>query len=138
MPVVFPHMKTGRLRTLAVTGAKRTPLAPDLPTVAESGLPGYAFDSWWGLVTNAGVPPAIINTLSTEVRRVLQLPDVKERFADLGIDVLQGTPAELASFTRAEIDRFAKIFAIRAYARIKVAFPADADSAWSLRRKRDY
>jgi tripartite-type tricarboxylate transporter receptor subunit TctC len=109
MPVVFPHIKTGRLRTLAVTGAKRTPLAPDLPTVAESGLPGYAFDSWWGLVTNAGVSPAIINTLNTEVRRALQLPDVKERFTDLGIDVLQSTPAELASFTRSEIDRFAKI-----------------------------
>jgi tripartite-type tricarboxylate transporter receptor subunit TctC len=74
MPVVFPHMKTGRLRTLAVTGAKRTPLAPDLPTVAESGIPGYAFDSWWGLVTNTGVPPAIINTLGSEVRRLQQLP----------------------------------------------------------------
>ncbi len=109
MPVVFPHMKTGRLRTLASTGSKRTPLAPDLPTVAEAGIPGYAFDSWWGLVTNAAVPPAIINTLNTEVRRVLQLPDVKERFADLGIDVSQSTPAELASFTRAEIERFAKV-----------------------------
>ena len=109
MPVVFPHMKTGRLRTLAITGSKRTPLAADLPTVAESGIPGYAFDSWWGLVTNAAVPPAIINTLNTEVRRVLQLPDVKDRFADLGIDVSHGTPSELASFTRAEIERFAKV-----------------------------
>ena len=109
MPVVFPHMKTARLRALAVTGAQRTPLAPNLPTVAESGLAGYAFDTWWGLVTNTGVPQPIINTLSTEVRRIQQLPDVKERFADLGIDVLQGSPAELASFTRAEIDRFAKI-----------------------------
>ncbi len=109
MPVVFPHMKSGRLRTLAVTGAKRTPLAPDLPTVAESGIPGYAFDSWWGLVTNTGVPPAIITALATEVRRLQQLPDVKARFADLGIDVLQGLPEELASFTRAEIERFAKI-----------------------------
>ena len=109
MPVAFPHMKTGRLRTLAVTGAARTPLAPHLPTVAEAGIPGYAFDSWWGLVTNAAAPPAIVGTLNTELRRVLQLPDVKERFADLGIDVAQSTPAELASFTRAEIDRFAKI-----------------------------
>ncbi len=109
MPVVFPHMKTGRLRTLAITGSKRTPLAPDLPTVAESGIPGYAFDSWWGLVTNAAVSPTIISTLSTEVRRVLQLPDVKDRFADLGIDVAFGTPSELAGFTRAEIDRFAKV-----------------------------
>ncbi len=109
MPVAFPHMKSGRLRTLAVTGAARTPLAPELPTVAESGIPGYAFDSWWGLVTNTGVPPAIINSLSADVRRLQQLPDVKSRFADLGIDVLLGSPTELASFTRAEIDRFAKI-----------------------------
>lgn len=109
MPVAFPHMKSGRMRALATTGPKRTPLAPDLPTVSEAGIPGYAFESWWGLVTNAGVPPAIINTLHAEVRRALQLPDVKDRFADLGIDVSQGTPAELASFTRAEIERFAKV-----------------------------
>jgi tripartite-type tricarboxylate transporter receptor subunit TctC len=109
MPVVFPHMKTGRLRTLAVTGAARTPLAPNLPTVAEAGIPGYAFDSWWGLVTNSGVPQPIVDRLYTETRRVLALPEVKERFADLGIDVLQGSPAELASFTRAEIDRMAKV-----------------------------
>lgn len=109
MPVVFPHMKTGRLRTLAVTGAQRTPLAPNLPTIAESGVPGYAFDSWWGLVTNTGVPQPIVNTLSTELRRVLALPDVKERFADLGIDVTPSSPAELASFTRAEIERLAKV-----------------------------
>lgn len=109
MPVVFPHMKSGRLRTLAVTGAARTPLAPDLPTVAEAGVPGYAFDSWWGLVTNAGVPQPMINTLHTEVRRVLQLREVKDRFTDLGIDVLQGTPAELDSFTRSEIERLAKV-----------------------------
>jgi tripartite-type tricarboxylate transporter receptor subunit TctC len=109
MPVVFPHMKTGRLRTLAVTGAQRTALAPNLPTIAEAGVPGYAFDSWWGLVTNAGVPQPIVNTLTTELRRVLQLPEVKDRFADLGIDVTPSTPAELASFTRAEIERMAKV-----------------------------
>lgn len=109
MPVVFPHMKTGRLRTLAVTGAARTSLAPNLPTIAESGIPGYAFDSWWGLVTNAGVPQPIVTTLYNETRRVLELKDVKERFADLGIDVLQGSPAELASFTRAEMERLAKV-----------------------------
>jgi tripartite-type tricarboxylate transporter receptor subunit TctC len=109
MPVVVQHMKAGRLRPLAVTGAQRTPLAPDLPTVAESGVPGYAFDSWWGLVTNRGTPKPVIDTLSTAVTRVLRLQEVKERFADLGIDVLQGTPAELASFTRSEIERLAKI-----------------------------
>ncbi len=109
MPVAFPHMKTGKMRTLGVTGARRTPLAPDLPTMAESGLPGYAFDSWWGFVTNASVTPAIINALNAETRRALQLPDVKDRFSDLGIDIVHGTPAELAAFTRSEIDRFAKV-----------------------------
>lgn len=109
MPVVFPHMKTGRLRTLAVTGAKRTPLAPNLPTVAEAGIPGYAFDSWWGLVTNAGVAQPIIDRLYQEMRRVLDLREVKDRFTELGIDVLQGSPAELAGFTRAEIERMAKV-----------------------------
>ena len=109
MPIVFPHMKSGRMRTLGITGAKRSVLAPDLPTMAESGLPGYAFDSWWGFLTNAGVAPAIINTLNTETRRVLQLPDTRERFAELGIEIVHGTAAELASLTRSEIERFAKV-----------------------------
>lgn len=109
MPIVFPHMKSGRMRTLGITGAKRSALAPDLPTMAESGLPGYAFDSWWGFLTNAGVAPSIINTLNTETRRVLQMQDTKERFAELGIEIVHGTATELASLTRSEIDRFAKV-----------------------------
>jgi tripartite-type tricarboxylate transporter receptor subunit TctC len=109
MPVVFPHMKSGRVRTLAMTGAKRTPLAADIPTIAESGLPGYALDSWWGILTNAAVPPPIIATLSAELRRVLQLPDVKDRFADLGIDPAYAPPADLGNLMRAEIERFAEL-----------------------------
>lgn len=109
MPVAIAHVKTGRLRSLAVAGAQRTPIAPELPTMAESGVPGYAFESWWGLMTNAGVAPPIIDKLSGETRRVLQLPDVKTRFAGLGIDVSQGTPAELAALARAEITRMAKV-----------------------------
>jgi len=109
MPVVVQHMKTGRLRTLAVTGAQRTPLAPDLPTVAESGIPGYAFDSWWGLVTNAGVPRRIVEQLNTVVRRGQQSAEVRDRFTELGIDVLQSSPEEFAAFARAEITRLARI-----------------------------
>ena len=109
MPVVVQHMKTGRLRTLAVTGAQRTPLAPELPTMAESGVPGYAFDSWWGLVTNAGVPRRIVEQMNAVVRRGQQSPDVRERFAELGIDPLHSSPEELAAFTRAEMARLAKI-----------------------------
>jgi tripartite-type tricarboxylate transporter receptor subunit TctC len=109
MPVVMQHMKGGRLRTLAVTGAQRTPLAPDLPTVAESGIPGYAFDSWWGLVTNAGVPRRIVDQLNTVVRRGQQTTEVRDRFTELGIDVLHSSPEEFAAFKRSEITRLARI-----------------------------
>lgn len=109
MPVAIAHMKTNRVRALAITGAQRTPMAPKLPTMVEAGVPGYAFDSWWGLLTNAAVPPPIVSTLATELRRVLQLPDVKERFADLGIDVTPSTPAELAALIQSEIERMAKV-----------------------------
>jgi len=109
MPVSFPHMKTGRLRALAVTGAKRTPLAPDMPTIAESGVPGFAFDSWWGLLAPAGTPAAIINKLTAEARRVLQLEDVKARLADLGVDGAYATPTDFGNFMRAEAEKVAKI-----------------------------
>jgi len=109
MPVAIAHVKTGRLRSLAISGAQRTPIAPQLPTMAEAGVPGYAFDSWWGLFTNAGAPQPTVQTLSSELRRVLQLPEVKDRFIDLGIDVAPSTPAELASFLRSEIERMAKV-----------------------------
>ncbi|MBM3340653.1 MAG: tripartite tricarboxylate transporter substrate binding protein [Betaproteobacteria bacterium] len=109
MPVAIAHMKTGRLRALAVTGAARTPMAPKLPTMAEAGVPGYVFDSWWGMLTNAAVPAPIVNTLAGELRRLLQLPDVKERFTDLGIDVTPSTPAELAALIQSEIERMAKL-----------------------------
>jgi tripartite-type tricarboxylate transporter receptor subunit TctC len=109
MPVGMPHVKTGRLRALAVTGANRTALAPDLPTVAESGLPGFAFDTWWSLLAPARTPAALINQLNAETRRVLVLPDVKERFADLGIDGAASSPAEFSAFLKAELEKFAKL-----------------------------
>jgi tripartite-type tricarboxylate transporter receptor subunit TctC len=102
-------MKTGRLRALAVTGAKRTPLAPDMPTIAESGVPGFAFDSWWGLLAPAGTPAAIINKLTAEARRVLQLEDVKARLADLGVDGAYAAPTDFGNFMRAEAEKVAKI-----------------------------
>ncbi len=109
MPVSFPHIKTGRLRALAVTGAARTPLAPDLPTISESGVPGFAFDSWWGMLAPAGTPPAIINTLDAELRRALQREDVKARLADLGVDASYLPPADFGNFMRAEVVKVTKI-----------------------------
>jgi len=109
MPVVVQHIKAGRLRALAVTGAQRTPLSPDLPTVAESGLAGYAFESWWALVTNSGTPPAVLQRLNAEARRALESPDVRTRFAEMGLESLPGSAAELDAFTRAEIARLGRI-----------------------------
>lgn len=109
MPVSFPHMKTGRLRALAVTGAKRTSLAPDLPTIAESGVPGFAFDSWWGMLAPAGTPLAVISKLDAELRRVLALEDVKARLADLGVDAAYAPPAAFGNFIRAETAKVARI-----------------------------
>jgi tripartite-type tricarboxylate transporter receptor subunit TctC len=77
--------------------------------VAEAGIAGYAFDTWWSLLAPAGTAPAIVTQLNGEVRRILALPDVRQRFAELGIDVLPSTPAELGEFTRSEIERLAKI-----------------------------
>ncbi len=109
MPVVVQHIKTGRLRALAVTGAQRTSLSPELPTVAESGIPGYAFESWWALVTNAGVPAAVLSRLNAETRRALDSAEVRARFAEMGLESLPGTAAELDAFTRAEIERLGRI-----------------------------
>jgi len=108
-PVALAHMKSGRLRALAVSSAKRTPLAPDLPTVAESGVHGFEFDSWWSLLAPRHTPASGINKLNAEVKRALQLADVKERFADLGIDPVYSTPAEYSTFLRREIAKFSQL-----------------------------
>ena len=108
-PVALPHMKTGRLRALAVSSAKRTPLAPELPTVAEAGVPGFEFDSWWSLLAPARTPAALVGTLNAEVRRTLKLADVRERFADLGVDPVYSSPAEYSAFLHREIDKFARL-----------------------------
>jgi tripartite-type tricarboxylate transporter receptor subunit TctC len=108
-PVALPHIKTGRLRALAVSSAKRTPLAPELPTVAEAGVPGFEFDSWWSLLAPARTPAALIGSLNAEVRRTLKLADVRERFVDLGVDPVYSSPAEYSAFLHREIDKFARL-----------------------------
>ena len=108
LPVILPHVKSGRLRPLAVTGPKPTPLVPGIPTVAES-VPGFAITSWWGVLGPAGLPDPIVTRLNTELVRILQLPDVKERFANLGVDTIPSTPAEFSSHIKAEVTKFAKL-----------------------------
>lgn len=106
---VLPHVKSGRLRALAVTTAARLPTLPDLPTVAESGLPGYETVTWFGFVVPAATPRDIVVRLNAEIGRVLAQPEVRQQFAGQGIDVIGGTPEEFAAYIRAEIVKWARV-----------------------------
>ena len=116
LPVAFdnvatavPQVKAGKLRALAVTTAKRSSALPDVPTLAESGLPGYEISSWQAVFAPAGTPRPIIDRLYTEISKILQMPDVQKRFAELGLDVSGMPPAELASLVKTDVPRLAKI-----------------------------
>jgi tripartite-type tricarboxylate transporter receptor subunit TctC len=105
---VLPHVKTGRLRALAVTTATRLPSLPELPTVAESGLKGYETLTWFGFVAPARTPPAVVTRLNAEIVKVLALPDVRNQFSVQGIEILGGTPERFADYIRDEIAKWAK------------------------------
>jgi tripartite-type tricarboxylate transporter receptor subunit TctC len=109
MPPALPHVKSGRLRALGVTGAQRSPLVPGLPTIAESGLPGYEITQWWALLGPPGLPPAIVTRLNSELNAILQQSDVKERFASEGAVTAPNTPEWLASFMKSEVAKWAKV-----------------------------
>jgi tripartite-type tricarboxylate transporter receptor subunit TctC len=106
---VQPHIKTQKLRALAVTTAKRTRLMPELPTIAEGGVPGFEATTWHGVLTTSGTPLAIVNKLNAEINRILQLPDVRERLGALGAEIIGGTPKEFADHIRREIPKWAKV-----------------------------
>ena len=111
MAVVLPHVQAGRLRALAVTGPKQTPLVPGIPTVSESGVPGFNMTSWWGMFGPAGMPRPIVNQLNTELVRILKTPEVHKTFATLGVDAANSTPEELAALVKAEVPKYAKLIA---------------------------
>lgn len=102
-------IKDGRLLALAVTAARRSPVLPDVPTVAEAGLSGFEWDGWVGLWAPARTPKAVLNQLSKEVARILALPDIRERMQSEGVVPKSSTPEEFAKFTRAEIERLGKV-----------------------------
>ena len=109
-PIALPHAKTGKVRALAVTGSVRTSSAPELPTVAESGLPGYDVTPWYGLVAPTATPPRVINKLHQEIVRVMQLADVKERWLNWGADpAYSKSPEEFAALMRSEAAKWAKL-----------------------------
>ena len=109
MAVVLPHVQAGRLRALAVTGEKPTPLVPGLPTVSESGVPGFVMTSWWGIFGPAGMPQPVVTQLNTELMRILKSADVQKIFANLGVDAATSTPQELNAMIKVEVAKYAKL-----------------------------
>ncbi|MCX7199804.1 MAG: tripartite tricarboxylate transporter substrate binding protein [Proteobacteria bacterium] len=107
--VVSGIVQAGKLRTLGVTNAKRIPSLPDLPTIAESGVPGFAIAAWFGFSATGGTPEPIVNLLNAEMRKVLQDPGNRQKLAAQGMDVLDSTPAEFAAYIRSEIDLWGKV-----------------------------
>ena len=104
-----PLVREGKLRAFAVSSRKRSVAAPDLPTMAESGYPGFEAVPWFGLLAPTGTPQAVIDQVHQETVKVLSQPDVRKRFADAGLDVIGGSPAEFAEVIRTEIPYWAKI-----------------------------
>ena len=109
LPVVLPLVHDGKLRALAVTSLKRSASAPDLPTIAESGYPGFEVTIWYGLVAPAGTPPAIIRRLHLETVKALALPDLRAKLADLAGEAIGNSPDEFAAIIRSEIPKWAKV-----------------------------
>ncbi len=109
VPGVMRHIKAGKLKAIAVTGSKRTPFLPDLPTFAESGFPGVVVDGWRALYAPAGTPRAVIDALNRELGRVAKLPDVVEKLAAIGTVAVVSTPERLTEVMREETAKWAKV-----------------------------
>jgi tripartite-type tricarboxylate transporter receptor subunit TctC len=108
-PGAMPHVKTGRLRPIAVTSAKRAALLPELPTVAEAALPGFDVTSWYGVFGPAGMPTEVVAKLNSEIRAIMQDPEVRSRLEGVGAEVDTNSTQAFTQLVRTEIDRWAKI-----------------------------
>ena len=109
LPAASAHAKVGRVKMLAIGNARRTRTAPELPTIAESGVPGYETGGWFGLIAPGGTPKAIITRLHAEIADVMNTPSVRERILQIGIEPMATTPDEFATFIRAEIPKWARV-----------------------------
>jgi len=105
----MPLVKAGKLRPIAVTSAKRTPALPDLPTVAESGIPNFEAVSWGGVMGPAGMSPEIVQRINAELVKILKMPDVQEKLAGLGAQIVATSPDEFSTYLKAEIDKWGKV-----------------------------
>jgi len=109
LAAVQQHIKTGALKALAVTTAKRVPSVPDIPTMAEAGLPGYETSTWGGVLAPAGTPKDVVAKLNAEFNAGLAQPDIKKKINDAGIETAGGTPQQFAEFLQAEMKKWAKV-----------------------------
>jgi tripartite-type tricarboxylate transporter receptor subunit TctC len=106
--IILPHIRSGKVRALGVTGARRSKLLPDLPSIAES-LPGYGASGWYGLLAPAGTPKDVIARLNSEAVRALRAPEVADKLSSQGAEPAPGSPGEFAAFIRGEIEKWAKV-----------------------------
>jgi tripartite-type tricarboxylate transporter receptor subunit TctC len=109
LPSIWTHVKSGKVGALAVTGSRRSPGFPDLPTIAEAGVPGYEAVTWGGIVSPAGMPKAIVGRLNTEVNAAIATPTFKEKYGAIGNEPLGGTPEHFAAFIRKEAAKWAAV-----------------------------
>ena len=109
MMTLFPHVEAGRIRALAVTSVQRSPVMPKLPTIGESGLPGYSAGPWFAILTTGGTPREVVSVLNREFVKILKRSDVVKVLSARGADVVTGTPMELAEYLRTETSRWAKV-----------------------------
>ncbi len=109
LPNVITHVKSGRMKALAVSGPKRSPLAPEVPTVAEAGVPGFEVTVWFGFLAPAGTPRDIVQRLNAESTRIINSPEVSDRFMKLGVTPATGTPEQYGDMIKSEVVRWAKV-----------------------------
>jgi len=109
MASVLPHMKSGRIKALGVSSAKRSPLAPEVPTIAEAGVPGFEYMTWYGMLVPAGTPRPIVERIQADTAKIIQAPQTRGRFSTQGLDVYGNAPSEFQAYLGAELAKWDKV-----------------------------
>jgi tripartite-type tricarboxylate transporter receptor subunit TctC len=109
LPVALPHVRSGKVLALATTTAKRSPLAPEIPTMSEGGIKDFEMATWYGMLAPAGTPPELVQKIQRDSARVLSDTQTRERLTQMGVDLILNTPEEFRTYLNAEIARYTKI-----------------------------